>query len=124
MNINEMYWLAGLLEGEGCFTIGNTQSPMISLGMNDKDIIEHAANLLGNLNIEEKTTSSGHTRYRISLNGKDAVSAMIALKPLMGERRQQRILEVLHITEGRPRSVPRNIIFPELESRELSREGE
>ncbi len=121
MNINEMYWLAGLLEGEGCFSINNsTQNcPQILLGMNDRDIVERAAKLLGDVKIGETITPPGHIRYRISLGGKDAISAMIALRPLMGERRQKRILEVLHIAEGRPRAVPRNINFPKLQENGL-----
>lgn len=115
MNVREMYWLAGLLEGDGSFVINKkTNCPAISLGMNDKDIVEKAARLLGNVPVYSDILPGGSTRYRFRLNGKPAIQAMVALRPLMGKRRQKRMLEIIKLAEGRPMAIPKIIDFPEL----------
>ena len=45
----DIAWLAGLLDGEGSFSvIANGSAPGIKLGMKDKDIVERAALLMSN----------------------------------------------------------------------------
>lgn len=44
----EIAWMAGLLEGEGCFTAEGGQRarfryPRITLGMTDRDVVERAS---------------------------------------------------------------------------------
>ena len=48
MKTKELHWLAGLLEGEGCFTF-NTYSPVIMLAMTDEDEVRRAATLMKSL---------------------------------------------------------------------------
>jgi hypothetical protein len=46
----ELYWLAGLLEGEGSFVKGppsRPNCPIVQLAMTDGDVVERAARLLG-----------------------------------------------------------------------------
>ena len=40
-------WVAGLLEGEGCFPVSNSGYPRISLQMTDEDIIKRFADYFG-----------------------------------------------------------------------------
>ncbi len=49
MKQHEVIWLAGLLEGEGCFNVRKDKNmqPRVSIEMTDKDIIERAAKLFG-----------------------------------------------------------------------------
>lgn len=47
---NQFFWLAGLLEGEGCFSVrqdGQRRSPKVLINMTDKDVIERVAALVG-----------------------------------------------------------------------------
>lgn len=91
----ELFWLAGLLEGEGSFMVGPPSKPnlpVISLEMVDKDIIHRVSKLLNkdysslkSRNIKWKET------YRICLYGKNAVELMKLLYPLMGQRRKNQI---------------------------------
>jgi len=98
-------WLAGLLEGEGCFTWqGHTHNRShgairITLAMCDRDVIERAAALLGCGYREYRhNCRDGHvrkTQYRIQVGGRRAASWMMTIYALMGTRRQEKISEIL-----------------------------
>lgn len=119
LSLGEIRWLAGLLEGEGCFGIyfnknakGEKKYPVlrISLGMTDEDVVERAAGLLG---------ARGHRTYQpakgikpffeTTVTGSRAAGWMMTLYSLMGRRRRQRILECLSRWDGpRRRRFSRN----------------
>jgi hypothetical protein len=108
MTENEIAWLAGILEGEGCFDYNNLgQSkrtgswyPRIRIEMTDKDVVEKVANLL-----------KGHGEIhfhapRVGFNAKPTWSFMCssrermkellpALLPYMGARRSKVIYQML-----------------------------
>jgi hypothetical protein len=90
-----LYWLAGLLEGEGSFLPGepsNPNSPRISLVMTDFDVVRRAADLLGVQSIYTRQgKGSWQTSYGFHLKGTRAIAAMRQLQPLMGARRQSQI---------------------------------
>lgn len=101
----DIAWLAGLLEGEGCFTwqphSHNRQhgAIRITLSLCDLDVVERAAALTRS-NVHEFVHNGrdGHTRkkqYRIQVGGRRAAAWMMTLFPLMGQRRQARIAEIL-----------------------------
>lgn len=100
MEVHELRWLAGLLEGEGSFMRGPPSapnSPAIGLCMTDIDVVQHAALLLGNPYIHIRTDSRGKwkTAYQFRCRGRRAVEFMLLLKPHMGERRRKQIEEAL-----------------------------
>lgn len=39
----DLYWLSGLLEGEGCFRAQEHGQPIIVLAMSDEDVVARAA---------------------------------------------------------------------------------
>jgi hypothetical protein len=95
VNDADLVWLAGLLEGEGCFDLHRGRYPRIRLGMTDRDVVERAADLM-------------ETRVRIALHpapiqaswhtetsGTNAVRLMRLLLPHMGTRRSAKIATVL-----------------------------
>lgn len=94
-------WLAGLLEGEGWFGIyrvGARSGPEISVNMIDRDIIERVAELFGTKPYGPriyKTRPEAQPYYRARLRGKRAAELMKQLYPMLGERRRQRIDEIL-----------------------------
>lgn len=91
MNKQELYWLAGILEGEGYFTYRDGAT--ISLQMTDRDIVERAALLLGSKSIIETMARSTGWKdtFHCRVHGQEAIDIMLKLMPIMGSRRQQKI---------------------------------
>lgn len=84
-------WLAGLLEGEGSFTEARGY-PDISVTMCDKDVLEHAAAIMGISAIWPANPAIGAERgwspaFQIGVTGAGAAEWMRRLRPLMGQRR-------------------------------------
>lgn len=92
---DDLLWLAGWWEGEGCFS-GNGQLPRMQVSCSDKDVIERAARILG-VSVKDKAPHASNKRkcYYLSVNGHRARVWMLRLLPLMGERRQAKIVELL-----------------------------
>ena len=94
MKETDIAWLAGLLEGEGCFYY--TTTPSISLTMSDFDVIERAHNLMGYGAIRERRVLLGRKRvWSTECRGYSATKLMRLLLPHMGMRRRQSIEAVL-----------------------------
>jgi len=94
MNYLELAWLAGLMEGEGCFAFGT--SPKITISMTDKDVMEKAALLMvAPCRRINRPTITGKDVFRAELYGNPAIVLMEKLLPFMGERRSTKIREVL-----------------------------
>lgn len=99
----DIAWLAGILEGEGCFKIqssgGYKGSIAIALQMTDKDIVDRVANLL-NSPVWGPHGPYGKSKlqtYQTIIFGKKAASWMMTLFPFLGNRRQNKIIELLEI---------------------------
>jgi hypothetical protein len=104
--MKDIYWLAGIIEGEGCFSPAlrakwpEYRNPRIRIEMTDKDVICKASMILhGSIKISQNAWASkrnGHQiKYTVEVTGKPAMDWMIMLYPMMGERRQAKIKEVL-----------------------------
>jgi hypothetical protein len=112
--IHELTWLAGLLEGEGSFSIKKHKptrySPKIQVRMTDRDTIERASKLMGGRRTihTEPAKDNRSECYRVQISGQPAASLMEDLFPHMGERRQRRINEILDWWShgGEPSSAP------------------
>lgn len=94
IRIHDIAWLAGLLEGEGCFSIVG-RSVVIELQMTDKDVVEHAAQLLNTPVYVNKKKPNRKMVWRLHLHGNRAAGWMMTLYSLMGLRRRGRIKELL-----------------------------
>lgn len=90
----ELWWLAGLIEGEGSFHNGNNR-PRLVIGMVDPDVIQRAATILGVPKIYTRTLHSGKSFHSISLSGKRAIRWMLILYPALGVRRRAQIETLL-----------------------------
>jgi hypothetical protein len=108
ISTRDIMWLAGLLEGEGCFR-WNVDTAHISLRMSDRDVVERAHRLLGatqGIVVQEPERKPGinskRTMYRVQICGKRAMGWMMTLYPLMGERRRAKIRDVIATWRGRP----------------------
>ena len=97
MRTADLTYMAGLLEGEGCFSI-NRGCPAVILGMTDMDIVDRAAKTFGStLRGPQRRSSSKKDVWITSIHGSKAVSWMLTLYSLLGSRRRGRIREVLSI---------------------------
>jgi hypothetical protein len=101
---NDLNWLAGLLEGEGCFkSSGNGVS--ILLGMTDVDVVLRAQDILGpeaHLQAPRVAHPGNKPMNYIQINGNAAAAWMMTLWTLMGERRRQAIGKALKKWERLP----------------------
>lgn len=107
MKDTDLYWLAGLLEGEGSFVKGppsNPKSPIISIQTTDEDVIARVAEIFGN-KYHPTTKQKSHHKQSFSLNkkGLGAVDLMKQLYPHMGIRRKQQIDEAISSCSVRPK---------------------
>lgn len=93
-------WLAGLLEGEGCFYIQRT--PSIRIAMTDRDTIERVSKMWGSNIYEVKKRENRKLQYVTTLHGNPAIECMNSIYKLMSNRRKERIDEVLRLAAARP----------------------
>lgn len=98
----ELGWMAGLLEGEGCFSI-NRNTPAVIVGMTDEDTVQKVANFFGSTLRGPQRRSSGKKDVWVtSIHGSKAVGWMLTSYPLLGQRRRSRIREILGIWRNAP----------------------
>jgi hypothetical protein len=108
MDVKKLYWLAGLLEGEGSFGFYNG-GPMIQLKMNDLDVIQKAHKVLGctsNVVTVSRPAPEHNVGYKAIVQGSRAIGWMFTVYPLMGKRRQEQISKA--ITEWKNHSAVSN----------------
>lgn len=91
----QLYWLAGLLEGEGSFLAPMPSAPnrpIVRLMMTDEDVVARAAALLDCKYHRIKIKREGaKDAFNIALRGYRAYLLMQALYPLMSTRRKAQI---------------------------------
>jgi len=125
---NQLYWLAGLLEGEGSFlkpTPSAPNRPIVGLQSTDEDVIAKVAQIFGlkygSWHSDLYKDKGWKRVFRVYLRGARAVEFMLLIKPLMGSRRQQQIDCALASYR------PREMLIGEEKAKELARrywEGE
>jgi hypothetical protein len=105
----DLYWLAGLLEGEGTFGFrtgsGKDQfQPRLRLAMTDKDVIERAARIMNTSHYSYKNSARENEQllHCCTLTCSKAANLMKLILPHMGERRSTKIKEILVKYENRP----------------------
>lgn len=93
---HEVMWLAGLIEGDGCFCIGKGKTPRLSIQMTDQDVITKAAKMLeSSVWTSGRLTKAGKTVWSCGASGLKAIEWMRILKPYMGIRRQGQIVKIV-----------------------------
>lgn len=95
MTLFEIYWLAGIIEGEGTI-VSNNGYPRIKVFMTDKDVIERVSKLLkSKVNGPYMNNKSIKPVYGATLCGKKAHGVLMTIYSILGVRRQEKIKEVL-----------------------------
>ena len=99
LDMRQLAWLAGLLEGEGTFVKGSPakpRRPITALGMTDEDVVRRVTDLWGT---RLWTIRQKQDRYkpvfRTELVGGSAVAIMALLRPHLCVRRQAQIDEAI-----------------------------
>lgn len=133
MTPEETAWLAGLLEGEGCFYLQRARGywkrgyPALRLQMTDHDVVARAAALMGGARVQRREPGGPNAQptFLISLMGWPAVDVMQAVRPLMGERRAAKIAELVddydavrrsgrtHCKRGHEFTVENTYVYPD-----------
>jgi hypothetical protein len=107
------YWLAGYLEGEGSFALEKHVKPyatyfrpLVGFNSTDRDVLVHVQHLLVEryyCRVSVYPADPGYegakTTYRLKVRGRKAVKIMQDVYPLMGRRRQAKIVEILTYTK-------------------------
>lgn len=108
----EIAWLAGIIEGEGCISVG-PKIVRITVGMTDRDIVERLDRLYPSPNgVRVKETAARHhkTQYIWRVGRGDVVREILSLtKPWLGDRRATRAQEALEFLDARPGRAPRGV---------------
>lgn len=93
-------WAAGIIEGEGCFT-EHSGLPYILVDMTDKDVILRLHEVFPSGNVRgpytHKTKPHNKPRWRFDVFGSKAIPVMKTLLPYMGERRTEKISQLLQL---------------------------
>ena len=110
MTHDDVVWLAGLLEGEGYFGIQDTGkrgfgTATVKLNMTDRDVVERAASIMSSPSVYRMSHPS-HPSWKDTYNcyavGEQAVRIMQAVLPYMGERRTDKIHDVIDHMADKP----------------------
>jgi len=107
----DLGWLAGILEGEGCFAI-NSYTPIVQIEMTDEDVVHRVASVMERVigrpvkvycgNGSRLIATNRQETYAIKLCGDSARIVMSLIVRLMGKRRRQKIWQVLNGHKPKP----------------------
>lgn len=101
MDALQTAWLAGLIEGEGCFTFSRT--PICRVQMTDEDIVARIAALFGSAYQSAPPRGTQRkTVFSTSIHGARALALMESIRPFMGKRRTERMGQVIALAASRP----------------------
>lgn len=101
MTNQEIAWVAGILEGEGCFDGNGTgKNPRVRVELKDHDVIERLHALIGGKISYPKQRNPGKwsATALLSVCGRAEVEPLLrAIRPWMSERRGEKVDELLEI---------------------------
>ena len=109
LSITDWAWIAGLLEGEGCFGVQDGYC-RIYLNMTDEDVVSKFARLLdGNLRTQDmsKYNPKAKLSYRVTISHRDKVASILtAIFPFMSARRRESIKAMVDAFKAKNYDVP------------------
>lgn len=102
-NTEQDAWIAGILEGEGCFNVTKRKQVRITCSMTDLDVIERLHRYIGKGYIlTDKQRGHYKRQYRWwCCNGEDILEILDRVQPYMGQRRLARIQECIEVIQQR-----------------------
>lgn len=97
-DVRELYWAAGIIEGEGSFGAYGPKKnkPRVSVNMTDEDVIRRLHSVLGVGKVYGPKHYGNKPRWDWTVERRaEAVGLMMTLYPLMGQRRREKIRSIL-----------------------------
>jgi len=89
-------WMAGLLEGEGCFMSKDNKYPIVTIALTDLDVLEKAKSIFGGKIYElKKRKVHWKDAWTWTLRGENAYLLMMQIRNYMGDRRKNKIDECM-----------------------------
>ena len=115
MNDKDLYWLAGIIEGEGCYTwLKRVYKPQVMISMTDEDVVRRCAEIMGTSCVKTHPPSikkrGFKPQWHAKVTGQRAIYLMEVLYPIMGERRRARMDELYEMYDARPNKRPTRLI--------------
>lgn len=107
IDIKEIYWLAGLLEGEGHFgNVGVGRRYLaVQLAMTDRDVVERAGRLLrARVHLSKAHGVGKKPVWRMTIGGHRAAGWMLLLYSLLSSRKKGQIRIALANWRAHPAS--------------------
>lgn len=107
MNNEEIAWVAGILEGEGCFDFNDIylrNYPRVRLEMKDEDIIRRVHALIGGKIYFRKRKQKQHSdTYRLTINQRFYLEPLLLqILPWLGTRRKVVVQEQIDWYNAHP----------------------
>lgn len=111
----DIAWVAGIIEGEGCFNIRRTAGKyplaICSVSMTDFDVIQRLHEVtgigrVGSLRVDKRGSQRKPTLNWTVAKKRDMARLMLAVYPLMGERRRKKIAEAIEVVAQDNRAKP------------------
>lgn len=102
MELKDIGWIAGFLEGEGCFTKTRTTSCVHASQVNPEPVEKLQRLLGGRVHRFKNTCVNGQDYYRWSAYASRAVGIMMTIYSLMSLKRRNKIREVIQIWQKAP----------------------
>jgi len=101
--MKDLYWLAGMMEGEGSFYLAGKKNqktpnyyPELTVQTTDYDVAMRISNIMCNRLTKVKPYNySRKQSYKVRLSSTRAIQWMMTLYPLLGNRRQEKIREII-----------------------------
>jgi hypothetical protein len=97
VSVNDIYWAAGLFEGEGCFSFHHDNCPGTQVSMTDEEPIQRIKSIfgVGLARTATRKTKKGKTVFLFRSYGKDAIQIMMTIFSIMSPRRKEKIKEII-----------------------------
>lgn len=111
LDIYDVDWLAGFLEGEGCFAMSEkskNKSPRIMISQKQKWPLGKVLSIIGFGSIQHMYYNRSRDIYCYSLSCNKAIQWMMTLYILMSPRRQEQIRRVIKLWKERPKKGTNN----------------
>lgn len=105
MHREDAAWLAGLLDGEGCFD-NPRGAPRVRVKMADLDVVLRAADVMGATTYMENDLRPYVERKPLMVaqtTGDNAIAVMRAVLPWLGSRRSAKVTEIILAHEAKKR---------------------
>jgi len=103
ISLNDLYWSAGFLEGEGSFMKCGVGTIVVSASQVQKEPLDRLYKLFGGgMNVFSRKEVKGNIYHRWQIYGPKAEVLMKMLFPIMSPRRQNQITAVLAWYASRP----------------------